>query len=120
MTLLGNTDVTVAPNIVLAKNFTNFLRLGLHHGFSSLVDIGATPKAALPLYLSDYSPVENASDAVFEEALDDRGYEILDFVAEALKLQPYTYTVTEFLLLQQRYMPLLTLPADYDDPNIFL
>lgn len=119
MSLPCNTDVDVAPNVVLAKNFTNFLRLGLHHGFSSLVDIGFTPKAALPLYLSDYSPAESLNDSVLEEVLDDRGYEILDFVAEVLGLRPCTYTVTEFILLQQRYMPLLMMSADYDDPNVY-
>ena len=119
MSLPCNIDVDVVPNVVLAKNFTDFLRLGLHHGFSSLVDMGVTPKAALALYLSDYAPVESANDVVLEEALDDRGYDILDLVAEALALRPCTYTVAEFILLQERYMPLLMMSADYDDPNVY-
>ena len=118
MSLPCNVDVDVAPNVVLAKNFADFLRLGLHHGFSSLVDIGVMPKAALSLYLSDYVAVEGVNDGVWEEVLGNRGYEILDFVAEALALRPYTYTVAEFILLQQRYMPLLLMPDDYDDPNV--
>ncbi len=119
VTIPDGTDVDMSANVMLAKNFTNFLRLGLHHGFSSLVDLGFTPKAALPLYLSDYSPTKNRDGIFLEEALDDQGYEILDFVGEVLELQPYMYTVAEFILLQQRYMPLLAMPDDYDDPNVY-
>lgn len=110
------TDVTMASNVVLAKNFTHFLRLGLHHGFSSLVELGFNPKVSLPLYLSDCASTESA--AVLGDALDKQRYKMLDFVAEMLDLHPYTYTTAEFVVLQQRYMPLLTMPADYDDPNI--
>lgn len=96
------------------------MRLGLHHGFSALVDLSFSPKAALPVYLSDYSPTDNPSNSFIEAGLDDQGYEILDFIAEVLDLRPYTYTVAEFILLQQRYMPFFKMPADYDDPNVYV
>lgn len=118
VTIPNGTDIDMSANVVLAKNFTNFLCLGLHYGFASLVDLGFTPKAALPLYLSDYSLTKSSNDIFLEETLDERGYEILDFVGERLKLQPYTYTVAEFILLQQRHMPLLAMPDAYDDPNV--
>lgn len=95
------------PNRILAENFRNFLRMGLQRGYFALEQFAYNPAEALHIYgTPDWQPT-NKSHYGMGYVPDDRQAKILEFVAERLDLEPFSYTPAEFQTLQDRYMPLL-------------
>ena len=93
-------------NTVIAKDFRSFLRLLIRYGGFRLGDFASDPDKALKLY-------ESASQSKQTEDTSDREKQkLLSSIAAELDLRPYVYAPSEFASLQQRYMPLLSIPDD--------
>jgi hypothetical protein len=100
-------------NVVLAENFHQFLCLGIRFGFFALGVFTYNPKEAMEVYATeDWQPTKkhHYTSYVFQE---DPQAVILDFIADALNLQPHIYSIEEFTDLQERYMPLLQISTEY-------
>ena len=93
-------------NTAIARDFRSFLCLLIRYGGFRLGDFASDPDKALKLY-------ESASQSEqTEDILEKETQQVLSAIAAGLDLQPYTYAPGEFADLQQRYMPLLTIPDD--------
>jgi hypothetical protein len=115
-----NDNPTDSCNVVVAENFLMFVRLWLRFGGYALVELVCNREQALEVYTTaDWKPVEQSlrpPDYLrFDYIPDDETQAVLDFALDALDLQPYIYTVDEFLALQVRYMSQLELPEDYKE-----
>ncbi len=99
-------------NVVVAKDFSTFLCLGLRYGYIALGEFAYSPKEAIQIYTNAYwQPTEAHHQSIY--ALNEQQQKILAFIAHALNLQPYIYAVDEFTALQNRCMPLLIMSDEY-------
>lgn len=100
-------------NVVIAKNFYTFLCLGIRYGFFALGGFTYDPEEAMQVYTTvNWEPKEehHYTNYIFQE---DPQAVILNFIADAFELQPYIYTIDEFITLQEHYMPLLQMSDEY-------
>jgi hypothetical protein len=94
-------------NHLIADNFQNFLRLGLRRGFFGIGQFAYDPDEALAAYGNpDWVPTKKSHYSV-GFVPDDRQLQVLSFVAEALGLQPLSYTSEEYAKLQARLAELI-------------
>jgi hypothetical protein len=115
-----NDDPTDTCNVVVAEDFLAFVRLWLRFGGYALVELVCNREQALEVYTTaDWKPTKQSlkppTYSIFDYIPNDETQEVLDFALDALGLQPYIYTVDEFLALQQRYMPQLQLLDEYKE-----
>jgi hypothetical protein len=100
-------------NVILAENFHQFLCLGIRLGFFALNVFNYNPQEAMEVYATeDWQPTKehHYTNYIFQE---DSQAAILDFIADALDLQPHIYSIAEFTNLQERYLPLLQTSSEY-------
>jgi hypothetical protein len=124
--LLGNDEITSespvilttpcnydgALNTVVAKDFCTFLCLGLRYGYFALGELAYNPKEAIQIYTHAlWQPTEEHHCSIYRP--QEKQQTILAFIAHALNLQPYSYTVDEFTALQHRCRPLLSMSDQY-------
>lgn len=101
-------------NLILAPDFRTFLRLGLRRGYFALEQLTYNPTEALQVYGSpDWEPSEQLHYDV-GYVPDAQQKKVIAFVAESLKLEPFSFAPEEFAALQDRFMPLLELPEGYE------
>jgi hypothetical protein len=100
-------------NVVVAKDFRTFLCLGLRYGYFALGEFAYHPEEAIHFYTNaHWKPTEEYHSSIYVP--NEQQQIVLTFIAKSLDLQPYTYTVDEFTSLQNRFMPLLNMSAEYD------
>jgi hypothetical protein len=100
-------------NVILAENFHQFLCLGIRFGFFALGVFTYNPEEAMEVYAAEnWQPTKehHYTSYIFQE---DPQAVILDFIADALDLQPHIYSIAEFTNLQERYLPLLQMSSEY-------
>ena len=101
-------------NVLIAKDFHTFMRLGIRHGYLALGELVYNPVEALKIYTNVYwQPTEERHFTFYVPSQQNQ--EIINFIANSLNLQPYTYTKSEFNNLQNCYMPLLAMSKEYYD-----
>jgi hypothetical protein len=99
-------------NVVVAKDFRTFLCLGLRHGFFALGEFAYHPEEAIHVYTNaHWKPIEEHHSSIYIP--NEQQQAGLTVIANALNLQPYTYSVDEFMGLQNRFMPLLCMSDEY-------
>jgi hypothetical protein len=101
-------------NVILAKNFCTFLRLGIRHDFFALAELAYHPEDAVSVYTTvDWEPTGEKDLSIYLP--DEEQQAILASLADLFDLEPYTYTVDEFTTLQKLFRPLLRMSAEYDE-----
>ncbi len=99
-------------NVVIAQNFRTFLCLGLRYGYFALGEFCYNPQEALQIYTNaQWQPIQEHHRSIYVPT--EQQQKILAFIAQALDLQPYVYTLDEFTTLQNRYMPRLIMSDEY-------
>jgi hypothetical protein len=96
------------PNYIVGENLHDFLCLGVHRGYFALEQL---PSSRLfEAYGSaDWKPGTDADMAV-GFGVDPQQRQLLDFLKEELKLEPWKDVRKKFDRLQKTYLPLLEMP----------
>ena len=100
-------------NAVIAKNFYDFLCLGLQFGYFALVEFVWNCPEALQAYSSKGSNKTNYKYPGFNQPLDAQTQENIVLIKETLSLELRTFESEQFTQLQTAYMPLLIMSAEY-------
>ena len=114
LTVPGNSGLPVNANVVLARNFENFIRLGLRRGYIAMPQFCYRPELALEVYSSPEWVASEDWHGVVGFVLDDVSQEILKFLADRLDLEPLSYTKDEFDALQAAVLPKLEFEPELD------
>ena len=88
-------------NIVLGRGFEDFIRLGLHCGYSCMAQFAFNPQESLKQYShTDW-------DAADSWLLSDNRKVVAEYVAKTLNLSQLTYSPDEFAAMQSEFKPLM-------------
>ncbi|HUG19268.1 MAG TPA: hypothetical protein VMM56_09845, partial [Planctomycetaceae bacterium] len=107
MTVPANSSL---PNIIVAENFAEFLRLGLNHGFFGLEQLSYEPEAAF-MAINNVEWTTQKTSGLESLLRTSHNQRIgLDFTREILELGVSDFNKEKYDALQIRYLPQLILP----------
>lgn len=101
-------------NVIVAENFCMFIGLLLRYGGFALGELAFNTQEAVSALSEPLESSRALNVRRYDYDTPDDKKQALEFVANKLQIQPYTYAPSEFEQLQARYMHRLIMPPDYE------